>query len=371
METFRLLLNSKGTLPQDNQFYKNAIIDIEYFSVSAQIYYSLKQDGRLHQTPPFFQDQLRRNYEKVLYQNMFLKNQTDKVLDLFEAKGIDVIPLKGIKFAEKYFGNIGARATSDIDLLIKPDHVQKALECIQPLGFEMEEAPIPGHFHCSLSKKIPHSMIPLTIELHWDILRKDTAQLKIEDFWSQALSVGTSNHIWELSLYHTFYMICLHGWRHNLDSIKYFIDIMQVLTIAGPTLSYRTLFRDAIDHKTSKRLKRTLAIVYHEFPHLSSIKRFPYSSRKTYWNYDDIRYERKTKKTYINFFHYLFFSYDSVFHVVLEMTNWVFPSKYELHATLGEAGINRSAFMNYTYLYTKRMRSVFDAVFKRLKHRAS
>ncbi len=42
--------------------------------------------------------------------------------------------------------------------------------------------------------------------------------------WNDSSTIEGYQHVRELSDLHTFYMICLHGWRHNLDSLKYFID---------------------------------------------------------------------------------------------------------------------------------------------------
>ncbi|CAM3870210.1 nucleotidyltransferase family protein [Cytobacillus oceanisediminis] len=42
----------------------------------------------------------------------------------------EVSPLKGVTFAQKYFGYIGTRGTSDIDLLIRPYQLEKAIEFI-------------------------------------------------------------------------------------------------------------------------------------------------------------------------------------------------------------------------------------------------
>ncbi|WP_257987918.1 nucleotidyltransferase family protein [Bacillus sp. V33-4] len=162
MNLIKALYDPQVPLPKD--FYEQLLEELEYFSVSSQIYVLLKQQGKLEQTPQFFQERLKEKYIKVLYQNIFIKNQTEQILTHFETQGIDVIPLKGTVFAEKYFGHIGARPTSDIDVLIKAAEVEKAIECVKSLGFDAEKERIPGHFHCSYSKEIPRSRIPLSVE---------------------------------------------------------------------------------------------------------------------------------------------------------------------------------------------------------------
>ena len=67
------------------------------------------QQGKLEHTPTYFQQTLNEKYQMALYQNIFIKSQTEQLLQLFEECKIDVIPLKGTMFAEKYFHHLGAQ----------------------------------------------------------------------------------------------------------------------------------------------------------------------------------------------------------------------------------------------------------------------
>lgn len=189
--------------------------------------------------------------------------------------------------------------------------LKKAAECVKLLGYTVEQPHIPSHFHHSFSKPLPNSTIPLTVELHWDIVKKNTANMNINEFWQQALPRNQSIHIKDLSDYHTFYMICLHGWRHNLDSLKYFIDIIQLIYLLNDKLDYSVLLKDANAHKTLKRIIRTLSIVYQQFPDLENIKNFPNKRTITWWEYNTNK-STKTLRNYADFIDYQFFSYDSM-----------------------------------------------------------
>ncbi|MFP3123379.1 nucleotidyltransferase family protein [Ectobacillus funiculus] len=349
------LYDSRTPLPEDVKFYKQALEDIEFFAIYSQIYHLLKQQGRLEQTPPFFQEQLKQKYNESLYLNMFIRNQTEQILKAFEDAGINVIPLKGVTFAEKYFGHIGARGTSDIDLLIKASDLETAVNCVKALGYTVEEEYIPSHFHCSFSKELPGSSIPLTVELHWGLLKENTSNLQIDEFWSQAKPVKSYSYIKELSDYHTFYMICLHGWKHNLNSLKYFIDIMQMIYVLGNKLDYTLLVKDAASHKTLRRIVRTLSIVYNLFPQLEKVKKFPFKkSTNLWWQYEVIRgMNVKTFRQYVNFTYFNFLDFDTVKHSLIAIYSWVLPSKVELSFEL-ELEKDRSIFTEYLKLYRKR-----------------
>ncbi|WP_066056330.1 nucleotidyltransferase domain-containing protein [Robertmurraya korlensis] len=310
-------------IPLDSSDYKSLLKEIMEFGVVPQVYYLLKQQGKLEQTPVFFQERLKEQYEESLFLSLFIRSQLTKVLDCFEERELPAIPLKGVHFAEKYFGHIGARGTSDIDLLIHPEDLNKAISLVTSLGFTVEEEPIEGHFHCSFSRHIPNARIPLTVELHWNLLKNDTCKLPIEEFWQNAKRLGNYQHIFELNDYHTFYMICLHGWRHNLDSPKHFLDIIQLIYRIGEQVDYITLFNQARQHRTQKRMIRTLAIVYQQHPYLQKVKPLPVR-RPNFWDYKAFKNgHKKQLKNYLDFIDYSFFSYDSISHSKNEFFNWM------------------------------------------------
>ncbi|WHY90964.1 nucleotidyltransferase family protein [Neobacillus cucumis] len=345
----------QGPLPQDEFFYQKAMNDIEKDGIESQLYFLLKKQGKLKQTPDFFQLFLKENYEKAFYQNLFIKSQQNEITGQFEKWGIDVIPLKGIHLAESVFGHVGARATSDIDLLIRIEDLGKAIEVIHLLGFTVEEAPIPGHFHCSYSKKLPNSAMPLVVELHWSLVRQNTSKFDIADLWKNAKTVDGYRHLKELTPNHTFYMICLHGWRHNLDSMKYFIDIIQVLYHYKVEIDFEEILKLAAAHQTYKRMIRTLSILYLQFPILNDMKSFIYKREFPLWKYRNVNGFKK----YFDFLDYQFFSFDTAKHSFVEFIHWVVPSKYEVPDQLAD----REGPRMYLSLYKKRIAGMVKALF--------
>ena len=358
IELIRALYDSNTPIPDTGEYFKKAIGDIEFFEISSQIYHLLKQAGKLEETPLFFQKRLKQKYTEALYQNLFIKNQTEMLLKEFERSGIEVIPIKGTVFAEKYFGHIGARSTSDIDLLIKNNELDRAIECINTLGFTPDLKDIPSGFNLTFNKELPQSTIPLMVELHWNIMDPTTADLNIEEFWNQSKPFQDFNYVKELSDFHTFYMIVLHGWRHNMNSLKYFIDILQLIIMSKESLNVGELLEIGKKDKTLKRMVRTLSIVYNVFPHLEGINNLP--SKKSTILLDTAN--SNSIKKYIDFFDYQFFSYDSFEHSSLEFKRWLLPTRAKINVELN----NESYKINhrYIYLYRKRFRSFFKTLLK-------
>ncbi|MBT2758392.1 nucleotidyltransferase family protein [Mesobacillus foraminis] len=318
------LYDVKAFLPDREEYYSSLLLEKDFLANGPQIYSLLNQQEMFEQIPMFFQKAIKEKFKESYFQNLFIKNQLKKIFKILENNSIDVIPLKGVFFAERYFGHLGARPTSDIDLLIKPQDLNKGIKCVKILGFTIEEEPKKGHFHCSFSKTLPGSEIPLTVELHWDLLQEKTSTFKVEEFWTEAKDVEPYHHVKRLSDYHTFYMICLHGWRHNMDSLKYYLDIIQMIYKVRHKLDYKRLVDDAARHKTLKRITRTLTIVYQECPFVEEIKPFPYKRSSRYLEYDAKKRDGiKNYKRYVDFIDYQFLSYDSVGYKFRELVRWI------------------------------------------------
>lgn len=315
------------SLPNDESYYKQLLSNQDFVSIAPQVYHLLKEGDKLGEIPDFFYLYLKKQYLQTLQLNLFVKHQTNLLLNQFEENEIEVVPLKGVYFAETYFGNLGARRTSDIDLLIKEQNLEEAVKMVKKLGFTTEEERIPGHFHCSYSKQLPGSEIPLVVELHWDLLKESTAHFNIHDFWRAATHHGHSEFIKELSAFHTFYMITLHGWRHNLDSLKYYMDIIQLIHCLKEEVDFEQIIAIAGTHKTRRRIVRTLTAVYQEFPFLDKIKPFPYKSSKLFLKLNNKKNESTFFKKYTDYIDYQYFSYDTPGHILNEVIDTIFPGK--------------------------------------------
>ncbi|MBD8071114.1 nucleotidyltransferase family protein [Bacillus sp. PS06] len=345
------LYDSTATLPKCKQYYDTVIKDIEFCAISSQVYHLLKTREKLEQTPSDFQQRLKKKYTEALYQNIFIKNKTEQMLSVFEENEIEVIPLKGTIFAERYFGHIGARWTSDIDLLIKPEYLEKAIETVVKHGYVPDPKFVPSNFNLSFNKVLPNSPIPLTIELHWDLLDTATTNFNIEEFWIHSSPFKNYRFVKELSDFHTFYLMILHGWRHNMNSLKYFIDLIQLIHVINERIDYRDLIKAATSDRTLKRIMRTLSIVYLKFPELDNIYTLPSKRKIILWDYSHFKDKRKTMKKYMDFIDYQFCSYDSMKYSLLEIKNWLILPQ----ANVGqEIGFEETKISLYISLFQKR-----------------
>jgi hypothetical protein len=354
------LFHGREPLLKEINDYKACLNDEDFLAIGATVYSLLKKQNRLQHTPDFFHHKLQDIYTNTLYKNIFIKNQTLQILNEFEKQGIDVIPLKGPLFTERYFGDLGARFSSDIDLLIRKNDLNRATKSIKKLGFHHEKNEVHSYFNCGFYKDLPESPCPLAVELHWDLVDVNTSNMDMEAFWKDAQRYQSTYHyVKELSDYHTFYMICLHGWRHNLESLKYYLDIMQMINVLSLSLDFTRLIKDCEKNQTKRRIIRTLSIVYNRYPFLTEIKYFPYQIH----NKDAINQTSKNKplNKYINFWDYQFLSYDSFAHRFRELKLWLLPSQNEISMLLGNSRNKSFLILDYITLYKRRLTKLWKA----------
>ncbi len=355
--------NSSVHLGYSSEEYKVLETELNHFNLGPYVYSLLKQDRHLDRIPTEFKEALSKQYESQLIQNLLIKNQTDLVLSSLDKRNIFVIPIKGPLFSKKYFNDFAARSSSDIDILVKENQVKETIACIRSLGFKTEEKNDEGHFHKTFSKPLPGSSIPLLIEIHWNLLKENTSNLSMDEIWSHAIPITNYQFVKELSIFYTFYFIILHAWRHNLDSMKHFLDIIQIIHKHHNELDIELLLQTARKHKTFKRVKRTLSIVYQLFPHTNNLLELPFRNEYgLFWLNEGNHGERVDKRlVYLDFIDYQFNSYDTLYHRCIALFEWLFPSKFGLTAEL------KHIRLNYFQLYKQRANGLLSSILSKEK----
>lgn len=282
-------------LPPDDE---NLLADIELFELHAQVYHLLQTYGLTGQFSPSILERLKAKHHRTYLQNLFIKRKEEEVLRMFERCGIRTIPLKGTRFAENYFGHFAARITSDIDLLVPEDQLQPAIGALVSAGYAYE---ITKDHHARLHRN------GLMIELHWTLDIPEWNHLNLDRFWEAAESLPAYRNAKELSPADTLYFICLHGARHQMDSLRYLLDVVQVLETSAEDIDLAFLMKRAKEDRTSKRLQAVLSIVYRQFPHLNALKPLPFPMMETPWRYEIVRKALLGKKSRDYYAYKLFF----------------------------------------------------------------
>src|SRR3954462_5885646 len=112
--------------------WKKVVNAAEYHGVTPLLLKNLKIANVT--TPDQELKQLEENNSRTVRQNLFLTSELLRVISSLQGAGIEAVPLKGAVLATGVYGDIGLRPFSDIDLLIRREHLAEAEAVVQRLG---------------------------------------------------------------------------------------------------------------------------------------------------------------------------------------------------------------------------------------------
>ncbi|SFI88701.1 Uncharacterised nucleotidyltransferase [Paenibacillus sp. UNC496MF] len=336
--------------------------EIEYYSVAPQVYHLLRARGGLDGLQEELRAKLKEAADAVLFHNMFVRSEMNKLLALFEREGIAVIPLKGTIFAERYFGHFAARGTSDIDLLIAPAELAKASGLLRGMGYEQQGAADKTHFHVLFNKTFPTGNFGfIGVELHWGVLRTHVSSTDIDQLWRDSAPYGVYQHVRELRPEAVFYHICLHGYHHQLLGFKYILDVAHLLFAIGGQIDYDELFAQAKRDGNLAKVRIVLTHVYGLFPALEHLKPLPKRKRWPFWGMGLVRdavVGAKGWRYYAFRIAASFVTFDSWKQSVSDIRYSWFPTKEFAQYEELQLRESDSTFKLYLKLYAKRFQRI-------------
>ncbi|SEF80699.1 nucleotidyltransferase family protein [Paenibacillus sp. UNC499MF] len=318
-----------GAFSFTEEEYGQIAEDLDLFSITAQVYHMLKEKGRLGELPLFLQEHLKRKAEATLFQNLLLKTETDRLLRLFEEAELSVMLLKGVHFAETYFGHTGARGTTDIDLLVEPQYLKNALEIVESAGYHIQETY--GSDHHVVLQKNNAQRIQIDVEIHWALARNEFYKIDHKSFWLRSSPISDFSYVRQLSPEDVFYMICLHGAQHYMISPRYSLDILQLIQIQPQIFDWDDIYRRTKAEHTRHRMSLACTETKFFFKNCRMDERF-IKKGSAGWEYGEMKAaaaENKKVRYYIQTFFFRLKSIDRLGYIGLLFKKMIIPSVSE------------------------------------------
>src|SRR5581483_8569352 len=177
--------------------------------------------------------------------NLHLHGELLRLLAVFNRATIPVMPLKGLWLADLLYGDVTLRPTGDLDLLVRKEYLAHAERLLRESGYahgrlrEHEE----DSYHYTFVRA-DHRTAPVTVELHWDIVRTHIARRDIEEVWSAA-SCGEwhGRKIWTMSGPDLFLILSENATKDTFGFFKQVVDVGLLIERYGPTWSWSALAR--------------------------------------------------------------------------------------------------------------------------------
>ncbi len=187
-------------------------------SVEALVYHGLSQLN-MQKDDPVWQHWENRA-DMLVTQSVVQLAERDVLFVLLPSAGINILPVKGCWLKELY-PEIDYRQMSDLDILIQPDHEEKARKIMVQQGYFPEEDAAANH---DGYKKTPY----MGVELHHSLLpREDPGYPYYEDVWQRAQPVADHPGVFRLSPEDEYIYYMLHLRKHVLyagTGIRSFLD---------------------------------------------------------------------------------------------------------------------------------------------------
>ncbi|WP_270180226.1 nucleotidyltransferase family protein [Alkalihalobacillus sp. CinArs1] len=300
------LFTNEELVEGEESDYIGLVRDVEVFAIKSQIHHYLKDRTQTERVTQLLSEQVKESSQRAAYQNLMLRHELFHLLDVFDSEAISVIPLKGVVFSEEYFGDFAARGTADIDLFIRPSELQTAIALVKEQGFTNEEEEDPTNNHCTFVKV--NAGLSVSVELHWNLDKEYSSNVDPDIFWVNSEPYSDFKYVRVLSKQDTLYYTCLHAARHNMDSVKYFIDLLQIITTFPSQIDFTEIKKRAKRDKTWRKVKAVLTILYRECRFLHEIKPYRYATF-VFWSLALARRTHTGKKNLAYYLYRFYFDY--------------------------------------------------------------
>jgi len=178
--------------------------------------------------PPEIRQILLERQRAQNFLTLRLTAELFRLLELFAAKGIGALVVKGPVLAMQAYGDPAMRSYGDLDLLVRQRDIRCATESMIASGYQaavslsaIDSGKIPGQY--LFSKRDAE----LLVELHNDLtLRYFPRPLPIEDFFVRQIRVRLDAHeAPALAVEDELVLICIHGAKHFWERLTWIADV--------------------------------------------------------------------------------------------------------------------------------------------------
>jgi hypothetical protein len=177
----------------------------------------------------------KKNYQDNAARNLWLTAELCRILQSFEAVGIEAVPHKGPALAVYAYGNPALRRFVDLDILVRKADTLRAIELLTAEGFVCG-APW-TNAQAALLLRTQHNLSlsrhegRLIVELHWELASSLFASsFQAEDLWERLQTMRLNNAAVKcLSSEDLLLSLCVHGSKHHWERLAWICDIAELV----------------------------------------------------------------------------------------------------------------------------------------------
>jgi hypothetical protein len=200
----------------------------------------LVHDGLIRarpQVPSEIAKEIAAEAATLVRENLAIARESLRLQRLFNEADLPVLFVKGVTLAMLTFGNLGLRASEDIDLLVTDETLPAATALLLRAGYRRFD-PSPNISNVQLQLVMPlrkdlgfiHPATGLRIELHWRLFLNPHAMAQASFMAaSHVVPLAGTEGLRTLGEEDLFAYLCMHGALHWWNRLKWLADINAVL----------------------------------------------------------------------------------------------------------------------------------------------
>jgi hypothetical protein len=181
--------------------------------------------------------QLTAAARQARFQSLRQVAELNSLVEFFQARGIDVIALKGVALSQLLYRDPAMRPAADVDLLVRPDRFREADGHLVALGYRRTT---PAH---TLSDARWRAMSVLPHEFSYEArdgalveLHRDACWIpgNVAHFWHHRASVQLGSRLVPiLEPNQMLLYLCEHSSLHRWSHVKWLGDVATLLALHG------------------------------------------------------------------------------------------------------------------------------------------
>jgi hypothetical protein len=175
---------------------------------------------------------LREEFSSNAARNLTLALELLAVADLLQSNGIRALPYKGPTLAQCIYGSLAARQMKDLDILLRPADVDRAVSLLETREYTAVTRVLPGarrlglEYQCVLAR--PDETI---IELHWSVVPRSMAPaVALDDLWPSRLHTAILGKMLPSPSHEDMLVVlCIHGSKHRWARLEWICGVAELL----------------------------------------------------------------------------------------------------------------------------------------------
>lgn len=210
-------------------------------------------------------ERLRAKFRDNAARNLYLTGELERIITLFKAEGVEVLPYKGPALAAAAYGQISLRRFVDLDILVGKRDIPRAKELLRARGFRptLDLSPAQERLLLRAQHNLPFARDGgrLLVELHWEVASKQFAPASFgEGFGVGRETVKLLNlEVESLSPEDLLLSLCVHGTKHLWERLAWICDLAELVR-SRPRMDWQALSERARKLRAERMLNLGLRL---------------------------------------------------------------------------------------------------------------